>query len=267
MDITRLLDSAFSLGRRHFGALLARSVAVAVPLEAAVAIPWGNVLGRPVDRTAAPVGLGFLWLFVWLVAPYAESATAGRFALWAWLGLPLDGGGRRSRAATVAVVSLLGGAIAFGPFALSVWMTAAVPAGGLVVLSLIGLPLAVVLGCVLLFAPLEAALGAGPGAALLRSARLMRGGFFRTLGGVLITEGVCMAVLSTPALFLLLLRPGAGVGLTIWMTTATIAVDVLTGPFRVAAVAALWFDLRARRHGLDLALRLEPDSAEAVLSR
>jgi hypothetical protein len=273
LEIGKLLDGAFAAARGRFLELAGFALVVAVPLQAAVGIPFARALERqasePSLATSGSLTAAILLVgLTWFLAPQVEAATAGPAAVRAWLIDPGDPSSDLSawarRAPAIAATLLAEVMAADGMLVGSIVLATVHPAGWLLALFA-ALPLCSWLGAMLCFAPLEAGFGAGPVRALGASWRLVRGAYWRVVGILTLTQLVCVGALLGPALLAFSARPGAGPGARLWLVTCGVLLETVAAPFRAGALAALWIDLRCRREGLDLEMRLEPASRiEAV---
>ena len=284
------------MGLRRFPALAPRVLLVAVPLQLLVGLPLARALERVdraagADATAAAVALGCLFFLVWFLALVPEVAVVGRAAVRSWLlGVPNGGpaglfAGAPPRPAAapadaapdtgtgerawgpVAGALVIQSAAAYGALIASIAVIWAEPGAGVLLLLFLALPLALWLGTLFAFAPLEAGFGAGPVRALGNSRRLSKGSFWRVVGVTAAAQLIVATTLLVPAVVLFMVHPAGGAGLMIYMVTYGVVLETLAAPFRGSVLAALWVDLRVRREGLDLEMRLDPLRAADALSR
>ena len=288
------------MGLRRFAALAPRVLLVAIPLQLLVGLPLARAMER-MDRaaradvapaTAAAVALGCLFFLVWCLALVPEVAVVGRAAVRSWLRVGPDEGPaalspdappppagllpdtaprgdirRRPAWGPVAGALAIQSAAAYGVLVGSIAVIRAEPGAGILLLLFLALPLALWLGTLFAFAPLEAGFGAGPVRALGNSRRLTKGSFWRVVGVTAAAQLICATTLFVPAAVLLVAHPAGGAGLAIYMVTYGVVLETLAAPFRACALAALWVDLRVRREGLDLEMRLDPLRAADALDR
>lgn len=262
------------MGRRHFGTFAALTLIVAIPLQVLVGVPFAHALERanlhpesgPAQASVA--GHAFVFIFIWFLAITAEVAAVGHAGARAWLHMA---GSTREEAAAWARVAprvlaaltlevLLGHGALIGGIILA-WFNA----GGVALAVMVGLPLSFWLGTAFLFAPIEAAFGCSPARALGQSWRLVRRSFWKVVGTWLAVQSICAFTLLLPATLLYQVHPASGAGLALWLVFFGVLLEVLCAPFRAGLVAALWIDLRCRREGLDLEMRLS--SPEEALGR
>ena len=279
LDLGRILDGAFTMGRSHFGTLAVLTVVAAVPLQVAISIPLARSIER-VDVLKGTTGVndatGSLaaWvtvaITVWFLSPVIDLALAGPAAVKAWLmtgdGALAEFRGWARRCPTILAAVAVEIAFVFGPGILLLLGAVRTSNAGLGLLfSFVGVPWAIWLGPVMIYAPLEAASGAGPLRALRASWSLVRRNFWRSVAVVVCVQLICVVTLLLPALVVYGFGPRAGPGLVIYLTTIGAILQVVVAPFRVAAVAANWVDLRVRREGFDIEVYLNPNRALASL--
>lgn len=106
--------------------------------------------------------------------------------------------------------------------------------------------------------------------ALRRSRELVKDHFWRVFGTVLIAQVIAAVATSVAGVAILgaLLfgvDEGGTLGLTLY-AVFTVAIEVLTKPFTAAVVVLLYFDLRIRKEGFDLALAAERLGGEDAMS-
>lgn len=106
--------------------------------------------------------------------------------------------------------------------------------------------------------------------ALRRSKQLVSGRFWNVFGTVLIAQIIAMVATSVAGAFIIgALLFGVDEGGTLGLTLAAVfyvVVGVVTKPFTAAVVILLYFDLRIRKEGFDLALAAQRLGGEDAMS-
>ncbi len=222
-----MLDAAFSIYRRHFLALVGSVAVIVVPLAIAEL-----ALGQ-----AAPIAALLLGLL-----PAAAAACL----------VDQAAAGNRPTVATVWS--------ALTPNVVALILTMLLFLAGV----FIGLLLFIVPGVVIavwwaLVAPVIALEGKRYGAALGRSKELVSGSWWRVLG-ILLVIGLMAYAVSIAVSALAGGEGGSGrdnLQLTPVEVIANTAVQLLISPFLAVVTALLYFDLRNRREGSDIARGLD----------
>jgi hypothetical protein len=223
MDVGAILDSAFSIYRRHFVALVGAVAVIVVPL-ALLELVMGQIAFLP----SILIGLLPSAVGARVVADVIRGDQPTIAGIWNEL--------------TPNVVALI-------------------VTGILVVLAVIvGLLLIVIPGIIFgvwfsLTAPVIAIESKRYTAAMGRSRELVRGSWWRVFG-ILLLVGVLTAVAS----FVVTAPFGGGSGTLQPTTAGTIAgavANLVIAPFSALATALLYFDLRLRREGTDLARSID----------
>lgn len=144
---------------------------------------------------------------------------------------------------------------------------------GLIAITIIGIPIAVYLGVCWVFGLHVAVIESKTGmSALSRSKALVKGHWWRVLGIYILISiivGIISVIFSMPSIIL-----GAMVALgrdseTVRATGAAIGVifstagTIITGPIVYIATVLLYYDLRARKEGLDLEMQANQTEAMA----
>lgn len=106
--------------------------------------------------------------------------------------------------------------------------------------------------------------------ALRRSRELVKGRFWSVFGTVLIAQVIALVATSVVGVVvfgavLFGVDEGGTLGLTL-TAVFTVAADTLTKPFTAAVVVLLYFDLRIRKEGFDLALAAQRMGGEDAMS-
>jgi hypothetical protein len=265
--ILSLLDASVGLYRRHFFLFVAISALPTVPLylaQIALAAIQTDVLGGPFDfenatREPTPDEMASILIF-----------NAAAFAIWVvryGLAVPLATGALTAAVATIYVGgrATVGGA--FGPVLRIVWMYLLTSAlvglviGGawlMVACFCLGLPLFFVFWAWFAMTPAVMIVEGHTGiAAMNRSRRLCDGHTLRLVGAGIVIHvfyfllltvfagavfGAAFAWVESPTLQMVLIQ------------AAVVIVETITMPFMSLVPILLYYDLRIRKEGFDLAL-------------
>ena len=277
MGVGQIIDGAIKLYRRNFRALITIVAAPLVPLALLEAFLLRNA--RPTSptfdpnttptfssafqsafpgRTLAVLGV-FVVLHYLIVTPLLVAAVS-RASADAYLGRPPTAGDVLRAAlrrapwvlATILVITLcqtvpavllvLPAVVARNPALLVLGILAAIPAVFFLYFRLILAPVTVMLE------------GRRAVAAAGRAWRLTRGAFWRTVG-ILVLAGL-IAEVAGVILGLTGTLLGSVAGSLRWVPMGVLAAvgSVLTAPFITIVQVLLYFDLRIRKEGFDLAL-------------
>ena len=256
MGVGDILDETFRLYRRHFLSFVIAMAVVAVPLAlltvgfnvaAGVATTPGRAptLTQGLAVAAAAVPLAILSSFGYLLS----GGAAVRLTSDAVLGRVLDVGAAY-RAALGRVLPLFGAGLLVGL------------AAGLLALTCIGLPVAVYLGTGWALNPQAVVLErAGSVGALGRSAALVKGNRWRTLGCLFLMTLLVWILVSIPsgivgalagALIALIDFPGEQYFLNIVNAFLSAVGQSLFGAIFWITSTILYYDLRVRKEAFDL---------------
>ena len=279
MSFGEILDSAFSLYRRHFVPLF---ITTLIPL-----VPTALASGVFTQSAANPEAIGGLTLamipvlLIGVIASFVMWAALTREVGEAWTGREVsvsDG----YRQGLRAFFPLLGAMILSYLFMMVLFVLVAIAAaivGGVigllaataagpaaVAVIMVPLMLLAMLGAFLAVATLFAVLPAvvieklGPMEAISRSINLSRGALPRVVG----VMAVAWLIVMLPLMGALLLTGGfaamsnpeavPSMGQIWFQQIASSVVSALTTPFMVAAIVILYFDRRVRTEALDVQL-------------
>jgi hypothetical protein len=297
LNIADLLDQMVRIYRARFGDLIAIAAVILVPLAVVRTIaaafwePGPELSELPVgfNMLMATGGddTGITVLLTWLLVPLMQAATAMavsvyylggqttlgdayRFGLRRWLrliGVALLVGLAAGAAALVVVIpiSLLMGVIMAGIGTGTGTGPAATVA---IVLVSVAVMFAALIGVVAIMVKLALAAYAvvledrRAVASLRRSWDLTRGHFWRVFG-TLIVVGLFVLIINLIVIlpvYLLLSAAQAGVPETvsnIVMAAVASLVELVTVPLQIIATVLLYYDLRIRKEGFDLAMMAE----------
>lgn len=256
MGVGQIVDASIKLYRQHWKLLIsivAIPLAVLSFLRALLVqhyVPTGVSLtpfnpppsSTVISNSVGPllgITLGFLLIQYLVVTPFLTAAVA-RASADLYLNRPVTVPDVY-RAAMKRFWSILGALI----------LLSLAIAGGFILLIVPGIIFAVRL----VLSPVPVMLeGAGPGRALGRSWQLSRGNFWRMVGlgmlVVILEEIVAGIITVIPALLAHLAGPAG------WVISGagSAAGLILVTPFQIIALVLLYFDLRIRKEGFDLAL-------------
>lgn len=292
LSFGEILDSAFSLYRRHFATLVSAALIPIIPSMLLTSVLTRSALtARPADAAdafgAAMIPLAILGFVVGLVMWAALTRMVGE----AWTGGEVsvaDGYRRGLRAffpllgSMILVYVILAGVV-FGVFlagALVAGILAAIGMGiGNQTLTVVLMIPVVLLAMVAFFAAastLFAVLPAiviekkGPAEAIMRSVRLSLGAIPRVTGIVVVT----FLIIFLPLLFVAAVTggfaaftnpgavPSAG---SFWIQqVANSLASALTTPFMIASLVILYFERRVRTEAFDVQLAADQLAADAV---
>jgi hypothetical protein len=289
MSIADLIDEIFRLYRKNFGLLFGIAALVSIPPTAAFAV--GSSLMGPLNPAAASVapadpanlvtagialilgGLLLLITFPLLVGAITE-ATARRYlgqltSIGASLRVGLAGYWRLFLGYLVVFLAVLGISLLatigiFGAIVMITGGSGALVAAG--VIALIAVFIAWMAALVWLtvtwtFLPQAVVIeGIGALAALRRSARLVVGARWRVLGINLLLTIIGVILLSLPSGIIALLIEPLPLPFNLSVAISQL-VPALAGiafyPIQLGIGALLYYDLRVRKEGFDLALAAE----------
>jgi len=296
LNIADLLDMVIRVYRRHFGVLMAIAAVVYVPIGALQVVSSSSLVASleaeqpaPVLPDFSPLTIGglFIWIMLgWLTMPLMQAAVAKavseyylggdtsvgqayRFALSRWLALIMVAILLGLATSVVLVVCLLpagAAAVAAGGLAS---ITHAGPAmlSLVIMLMLFGMLAAMValvfIGTKFFFGALSVVLeGRGAFAGLGRSWELTNAHFWRVLGTLSllwIMVTVAQGIIIWPAqLATFAVGPErmVGVGYAVLYSLSALA-QLLCQPFLIIGTVLLYYDLRIRKEGFDLAMMAE----------
>ncbi len=263
LGVGELLDASIKLVRRHFKALAFVTLLVAVPIE----VIGGLITAVTTDfcEGAGCVNeLGANTVYVWQddVAYYGGQAVIVLLAVLQFIVVQVA-------CFRILAEGYLGrsvGARDSMRYALSrgwstLWLGVLLLAGLVVATLLLILPgiwLAVAWSVAIPVVLVERTRGA---AALRRSFRLVRGLWWSTLARLLVSGlliSVATAAISGGLLLLLLFAlEEASYAALVLRGAGNVVGEVLTTPFLAAVITLIYFDLRVRKEGFDLALLAE----------
>ena len=292
LSFGEILDSAFSLYRRHFATLVSAALIPIIPSMLLTSVLTRSALtARPADAAdafgAAMIPLAILGFVVGLVMWAALTRMVGE----AWTGGEVsvaDGYRRGLRAffpllgSMILVYVILAGVV-FGVFlagALVAGILAAIGMGiGNQTLTVVLMIPVVLLAMVAFFAAastLFAVLPAiviekkGPAEAIIRSVRLSLGAIPRVTGIVVVTFLIIflplLLVAAVTGGFAAFTNPGAvpSAG-SFWIQqVANSLASALTTPFMIASLVILYFERRVRTEAFDVQVAADELAADAV---
>ncbi len=267
MTLSEILDGAISLYRAHFAELVATVSLVVVPVQLVALVVLlvapdqsselllgqdsstttldenGNIESIDVDGGAilAVLVIGMLGALAYLLA----TAAAYRFTSDAYLGF--DTGWRESNL------------FAFKKLHSVLWVTILFALG-----LLVGFLLLIIPGIYLSIAwalaiPVLLSEDAKGSKALGRSYRLVRGHWWKTFG-TLIVMYIMVSLVQQGLLVVvseLVVGSDAGTLGAILVTVVNTALYLITLPFTTAVLTLIYFDLRVRKEGVDIAMAAE----------
>jgi hypothetical protein len=258
LGIGETLDAAVKLYREHFSDLLKASAVVLVPVTALnflilLSVPPVDGAGSPSlaptgpldflgSSSAAAGGAAFLVFVVALVAGALAQAACLRIVLDAYLGR--TSGWRESlRVALRRLHSV-------------VWVTVLSTGGTLLGYLLCVAPGVWLYGAWAVAIPALLTEDERGSRALTRSFRLVRRRWWPTAGVLVVAYLLTAVITTTFALVLvpLLLSNASDTATQAANSVASGAATLLTTPFSAAVACALYFDLRVRKEGFDIAL-------------
>lgn len=292
LSFGEILDSAFSLYRRHFVTLLTAALIPLIPTMILAGIFTQTMLATGVaDPAAAFAMVTILIALLGFVVGMVTWAALTRMVGEAWTGgeVSVSDGYRRGLRAFFPVLGsmILVYVILMGVM-LGVFLAGAMLAG---ILAAIGLALgsqtatvvlmipvvllvmvAFVAGASTMFGVLPAIVieKSGPAEAIMRSVRLSLGAIPRVTGIVVVT----FIIIFLPMLFVMAVTggfaaftdpeavPSAG---SFWIQqVANSLVSALTTPFMIASTVILYFDRRVRTEAFDVQLAADELAADAA---
>ena len=294
LSFGEILDSAFSLYRRHFVALLSAALIPLIPsMLLTGVITRAALTDEPSDAAAAfgaaLIPLMLLGFVVGLVMWAALTRMLGE----AWTGGEVsvgDGYRRGLRAFFPLVGSMLlvyvilmvamFGVLVAGMLVAAMLGAIGMAVGNQTVTVLLMIP-ALLLTIAAFFAAASTMFGVlpaiviekyGPAEAILRSVRLSRGAIPRVTGIMMVT----FLIIFLPMLFVMAVTggfaaftdpgsvPSAG---SFWLQqVANSLTSALTTPFMIASMVILYFDRRVRTEAFDVQLAADALEADAVVA-
>lgn len=256
MTLSEILDGAFSVCRAHFGELVKTVAVVLVPAQLLgliilLAAPDGTtdlLLGTSDPDDTVEVGSALAVFGFTLLSTFASllaTAAAYRFVSDAHLGFDTDW--RES--------------VSFGLKKLHsiLWIILLVALGATVGFLLLIIPGIYILVAWVLAIPVLLSEDARGSKALGRSYRLVRGNWWKTFGTLLIAGiivGLIQAALSA-VVTLVVADSDAKAFEAILATLLYLVLYLISIPFTTAVLALIYFDLRVRKEGVDLAMAAE----------
>jgi len=250
MRVGETLDAAIKLYRQHWKTLMGIAAFVIIPLAfVQQATTWAVI--RPfepvdpfesVDASGLALTLAFSALQFLIIQPFLAGAYA-RAVSEAYLGRAPDIGSTY-RAALPLIPAILWVTILQGLAVLGGVILLVIPAFLFFVRFAFGPAVVVV----------EGSRGTD---AMRRSWRLAKDHFWR-LFGTIVLAGIIASIVSG-ILYLPLGAVATGMGSSGWIVAALgySLAEVITAPFSIAVTVLLYFDLRIRKEGFDLAVMAE----------
>lgn len=236
LSVGEILSTALRIYGMRFG-LLVRLVAFILPVEVLYAIASSSAASDQQDRVAS-----FLSGVLLVVTGQLAAAACLKAVSDTYLGAPTSW-----RSSVEFVARRLGSVIAVSI------LTAVLVGIGLVLLVVPGLYLDVVF---LVATPALLIEGLRPFQALGRSRQLVTGAWWRTFGAYLLAAIFVGVVALIPTL-LLVHSTGVGAhttaGRSVLSAVIASVTSLLTTPFMASVVVLLYYDLRVRKEGLDVA--------------
>ena len=294
LSFGEILDSAFSLYRRHFVTLLTAALIPIIPSMLLTGIITRSALAAEPSEAAAEFGAAMIPLMVLgFVVGLVMWAALARMLGEAWTGgeVSVRDGYRRGLRAflplagsmllvfVILVVALIGALIA-GALVAGVLGAIGMTMGSQTATVVLMIPVLLVV-LVALCAAVSSMFGVlpaiviekyGPVSAITRSVRLSRGAVPRVTGIMTVTY----IIILLPMLFVMAVTggfapftdpgaiPSAG---SFWLQqVANSLTSALTTPFMTAAMVILYFDRRVRTEALDVQLAADALEADAVVA-
>ena len=294
LSFGEILDSAFSLYRRHFVALLSAALIPLIPSMLLTGVITRSALTAEPSDAAAAFGAALIPLMLLgFVVGLVMWAALARMVGEAWTGGEVsvgDGYRRGLRAFFPLVGSMLlvyvilmvamFGVLVAGMLVAAMLGAIGMAVGNQTVTVLLMIP-ALLLTIAAFFAAASTMFGVlpaiviekyGPAAAIMRSVRLSRGAIPRVTGIMMVT----FLIIFLPMLFVMAVTggfaaftdpgsvPSAG---SFWLQqVANSLTSALTTPFMIASMVILYFDRRVRTEAFDVQLAADALEADAVVA-
>ena len=294
LSFGEILDSAFSLYRRHFVALLSAALIPLIPSMLLTGVITRSALTAEPSDAAAAFGAALIPLMLLgFVVGLVMWAALARMVGEAWTGGEVsvgDGYRRGLRAFFPLVGSMLlvyvilmvamFGVLVAGMLVAAMLGAIGMAVGNQTVTVLLMIP-ALLLTIAAFFAAASTMFGVlpaiviekyGPAEAILRSVRLSRGAIPRVTGIMMVT----FLIIFLPMLFVMAVTggfaaftdpgsvPSAG---SFWLQqVANSLTSALTTPFMIASMVILYFDRRVRTEAFDVQLAADALEADAVVA-
>jgi hypothetical protein len=295
LSFGEILDSAFSLYRRHFVLLVSAALLPIIPSMLMTGVFTRSALSAdPADAAAAVGAAMFPLILLGLVVQLVMWSALTRMVGEAWTGgeVSVGDGYRRGLRAffplllsmimayLILIVSLLGVALVsavLGGILAAIGMGTGSPTFMVVLMVpvMILAMVATIAATSTMFAVLPAIVieRKGPIEAIGRSFRLARGALPRVAGIVFVT----FLIIALPMIFVMAMtggfaaftNPGAvpSAGSFWTQQVANSVVGALTTPFMIASIVILYFDRRVRTEAFDVQLATDQLAADTFAAR